>query len=1074
MPEPEPQSLGTSFANSSDPLLESSLVTDLGSDSGAERETVERRPSNRSAVAAGDPLTAVDAADQPPGPERFAVGSAGRNLLYGEIGRGGMGAVLKGRDPDLGRDIAVKVLLGPHCDKPEFVRRFLEEAQISGQLQHPGTVPVYEMGRFDNGRPYFTMKLVKGHTLAELLAARANPTVDLSRFLTIFEQVCQTLAYAHAQGVIHRDVKPANVMVGSFGEVQVMDWGLAKVLRSGSATDEEGSRSATDSGSEIHTVRSDSGLEQTRAGMSMGTPQYIPPEQARGEVSQIDERADVFGLAAVLCVILTGKPPYVGTDFFDLMEKTCNGDLADGFARLNACGADAELVQLCKDCLAPQKTDRPRHAGVLAQRLAAYQAGVQQRLRRAELHSAAALARAEEERKRRKLAVGLAVAVLSLVVAVAGGGLWVQQQRAAQRAEEARREEVLRQGVGSALEKVAELQRQGHWAEARAVLDQAQERLGPTGPEDLLPQIEQARRDLDLVDRLEAIHLLRATIVEGKYYYSSAAQDYAAVFREARLGEEGEEAEAVAARVRDSAIREQLVAALDSWALAARDGNQRAWLLGVARHADPDAWRDRFRDPAVWRDRAALEGLARELLADAARLERLSPQLLLALWHALRQTKAETLPLLAAAQALHPDDFWLNFEQGNSLYERGKALSDAKKVDEAVGYYRGALAVRPKAAAVYNNLGLALQEKQQPNEAVQAYRHSLKLDPNFAHAHYNLGTTLYAQWQNSEQNLALLDEAIEHFRKGFRSIPKRAEAHYQLGTRLHGKWQLSPANLALRDEVIQEYRQAIALDPDHAAAHYNLSLVLRRQGQFTEALAELRKGYELDLKDKGGAALPVVGASTVGLMGSPLGQGPSLAASALFPGRASDPLFPVARVSDAERLAKMETKLLAILEGKEKPADAAECLALAQMCQFKNLFAASVRFYSQAFAHDAQLADDLPKSTRYNAACAAALTGCGQGEDAGQLDDKERARLRRQALDWLKADLALWIRQTASAKPEERAAVQRMLNHWQADSDLAGLRDDNELKKLPAAERDECRQLWADVAAVLEKANGKK
>ena len=148
----------------------------------------------------------------------------------GEIARGGMGAVLRGRDPDLGRDLALKVLLGQHRERSDLVDRFVEEAQICGQLQHPGVVPVYELGTLADHRPFFTMKLVKGQTLAALLAERSSPTAELPRFLGIFEAVCQTLAYAHARGVIHRDLKPSNVMVGAFGEVQVMDWGLAKVL----------------------------------------------------------------------------------------------------------------------------------------------------------------------------------------------------------------------------------------------------------------------------------------------------------------------------------------------------------------------------------------------------------------------------------------------------------------------------------------------------------------------------------------------------------------------------------------------------------------------------------------------------------------------------------------------------------------------------------------------------------------------------------------------------------------------------------------------------------------------------
>src|SRR5271165_2942979 len=182
----------------------------------------------------------------------------GRYEIFGEIARGGMGAVLRGRDPDLGRDLAIKVLLESHEDKPELVRRFVEEAQIGGQLQHPGIVPVYELGAFADRRPYFTMKLVKGRTLASLLTERESPAHDLPRFLSISESICQTVAYAHARGVIHRDLKPSNVMVGSFGEVQVMDWGLAKVLPQGGAVDDASAGKTRNRDTVIATTRSSS------------------------------------------------------------------------------------------------------------------------------------------------------------------------------------------------------------------------------------------------------------------------------------------------------------------------------------------------------------------------------------------------------------------------------------------------------------------------------------------------------------------------------------------------------------------------------------------------------------------------------------------------------------------------------------------------------------------------------------------------------------------------------------------------------------------------------------------------
>jgi eukaryotic-like serine/threonine-protein kinase len=164
--------------------------------------------------------------------------SSVRYRIDGEIARGGMGAVLKGRDPDLGRDVALKVLRDDLRDNADMVRRFVEEAQIGGQVQHPGIVPIYELGTFADRRPFFSMKLVKGHTLAQLLEERAGPDDDQPRFLSIFEAIVQTVAYAHARGVIHRDLKPSNAMVGSFGEVQIMDWGLAKVLPRGGLVDD--------------------------------------------------------------------------------------------------------------------------------------------------------------------------------------------------------------------------------------------------------------------------------------------------------------------------------------------------------------------------------------------------------------------------------------------------------------------------------------------------------------------------------------------------------------------------------------------------------------------------------------------------------------------------------------------------------------------------------------------------------------------------------------------------------------------------------------------------------------------
>ena len=153
-----------------------------------------------------------------------------RYELGDEIAAGGIGVILRAFDNNIRRSVAIKVLRSEWDGKPDVIRRFLQEAQIGGQLQHPGIAPVYEIGRLPDGRPFIAMKLVKGDTLEDLLASRRGADEDQAKFLNIFEQICQAVAYAHTRGVIHRDLKPSNVMVGQFGEVQVMDWGIAKLL----------------------------------------------------------------------------------------------------------------------------------------------------------------------------------------------------------------------------------------------------------------------------------------------------------------------------------------------------------------------------------------------------------------------------------------------------------------------------------------------------------------------------------------------------------------------------------------------------------------------------------------------------------------------------------------------------------------------------------------------------------------------------------------------------------------------------------------------------------------------------
>jgi superkiller protein 3 len=388
-----------------------------------------------------------------------------------------------------------------------------------------------------------------------------------------------------------------------------------------------------------------------------------------------------------------------------------------------------------------------------------------------------------------------------------------------QRAEQARQRQEQEGAVNRDLEEVAVHLQAWKVAEARTALVRAEGRVAGGGPDALLGEVRRTREHLSVADELDRIRLRKATIVDGKFDYASADRDYATLFQKRGLVEEGEEPGLVADRMRGSPIQAQLVAALDDWAVTTDNRGRRRWLLGVARRAQPGAWSDRFRDPAAWSRRATLERLARE-----AKVAELSPQLLTALGEALRSGGRDAVPLLKAGQERHPADFWLNFLLGNALLQA--------KPEEAAGYYRAALALRPDTPAAYNNLGNALQTKGQLDEAVAAYRQAITLNPKDAKAHNNLGNALADKGQR--------DEAIAAYRQAIELDPKLISAHNNLGTALGAKGQL--------DEAIKLHRQAITLEPQDAGAHYNFGIALKAKGQLDEAIAAYRQAIALDPK----------------------------------------------------------------------------------------------------------------------------------------------------------------------------------------------------------------------------------
>jgi len=267
-----------------------------------------------------------------------------------EIGRGGMGRVNHVRDTRLRRSVAMKLLDPALSSDPRVVTRFVEEAQIQAQLDHPNVAPTHDLDVDPDGTVFFTMKLVRGTSLSDWLRSPARPPGSVGRLgegLDVFLKVCDAVAFAHSRGVLHRDLKPSNVMLGEFGEVYVVDWGLAK----------------TTGDSVVVSTRTPGRLADEANGL-LGTPAYLSPEAARGE--PCDERTDVFGLGTILYVMVTGKPVYGDVDPFEAIDAARDGAVVPPEVALGEVSVSKKLLRIVSRALAPAPADRYPNVSALA------------------------------------------------------------------------------------------------------------------------------------------------------------------------------------------------------------------------------------------------------------------------------------------------------------------------------------------------------------------------------------------------------------------------------------------------------------------------------------------------------------------------------------------------------------------------------------------------------------------------------------------------------------------------------------------------------------------------------------
>jgi serine/threonine-protein kinase len=1035
------------------------------------------------------------------------------------LGHGGMGVVYKARHLRLNRAVALKMLLAGPYARPVELDRFLREAEAVAGLRHPNIVQVHDSGELD-GRPYFTMEFIEGGTLAQKLAGTPLPSLDAARLLAMLAGAVQA---AHEGRVVHRDLKPANVLLTVDGTPKISDFGLARRL-GGEGLTRSGAAVGTPSYMAPEQAQGEAGAIGPATDVyALGAILYEcltgrPPFRAESEL------ATVYQVTTQEPVPPSQLNPRVPRDLETICLKCLSKDPARRYATAATLAEDLLRFRRGESVTArrPGAVERLRK-WVRRRPAVAALLGATVLFTVALIGGALWLAVQQAQRRE------AVEADLREVEAKQQEARWAEARVALQRAEarlNGGRAEDLRRRLDQArrdLDLVIELDRirlnritsanvasplsrftsgNSVFYKTKADRDYAKA-FGDSG-------LAKATDPPSIV--AERIHasIVRVALMAALDDWAVCATDkdgrdwLLAVARMADPDPHGwrdrvrdpatwEDPAALAELARTVTVSEPSVPLLLSLGerLGAAGGDAPAFLKRVQAEHPADFWANLILGDALLAVapveaggyyRAALASrpgaaVAYTALGDALRAQNL---------------RDEAIRYYRRAVQIDP-----HYARGHT--NLGNVLNDADRMDEAMACYRRALEVDPAYARAHFDLANLLRDAGRMDEALEHYRQYHALDPTNPYVAHLLradpvrkgrGEELRREWRKALEadppehdawfgyaELCLFLGHEDEYRRARRDLLRRfgASGDPYVAERTARAILLLPA-------AEDEMQAAAALAERAVAAKATTPQWIYPYFLFAQGLAEYRQG-RFD--------------STISIMradaGTVMGPAPRLviAMAQYRKGQKEEARATLAaeivrvdwgmahaisrdqwiwHVLRREAEAMIFPNTPAFLEGRYRPRDNTERLALLGVCRFKNLNRASAGLYADAFAADPKLADDLHVGHRYNAARAAALAGCSSGEDAGTLSEEERARWRTQARQWLADELEAVDRRMQAASAEDRARLRRRLLHWQADVDLAGLREPGALDKLPLDERKEWGALWSDVTALLKRA----